>query len=134
MKIYFAASIRGGRDDDDLYRALIVELARFGTVLTEHIAHPNDVERGMTDREIYERDMKWLRQAEVVVAEVTTPSLGVGYELANAEELGKPVLCLFRRASGRSLSAMIAGAEGFDVVEYESLVEAKAAIGSFFGS
>lgn len=131
MKIYFAASIRGGRDDDDLYRALIVELARFGTVLTEHIAHPNDVERGMTDREIYERDMKWLRQAEVVVAEVTTPSLGVGYELASAQQLDKRILCLFRTSSGRSLSAMISGAEELKVVEYENLEEATTAIETF---
>jgi len=131
MKIYFAASIRGGRDDEDLYRALIIELARFGTVLTEHIAHPRDVEWGMTDREIYERDMGWLREADVVVAEVTTPSLGVGYELARAQQLGKRILCLFRPSSGRSLSAMISGAEELDVVEYDNLEEAIAAIETF---
>ena len=133
MKIYFAASIRGGRDDDDLYRALIIELARFGTVLTEHIAHPNDVERGMTDREIYERDMGWLREADVMVAEVTTPSLGVGYELASAQQLGKQILCLFRPSSGRSLSAMISGAEELEVVEYDNLEEATTAIETFLG-
>ena len=133
MKIYFAASIRGGRDDDDLYRALIVELARFGTVLTEHVAHPNDVERGMTDREIYERDMGWLREADVMVAEVTTPSLGVGYELASAQQLGKRILGLFRPSSGRSLSAMISGAEELEVVEYDNLEEATTAIETFLG-
>ena len=133
MKIYFAASIRGGREDDDLYRALIVELARFGTVLTEHIAHPNDVERGMTDREIYERDMGWLREADVMVAEVTTPSLGVGYELASAQQLGKRILCLFRTSSGRSLSAMISGAEELEVVEYDNLEEATTAIETLLG-
>lgn len=131
MKIYFAASIRGGRDDDDLYRALIIELARFGNVLTEHITHPNDVEQGMTDRQIYERDMGWLREAEVVVAEVTTPSLGVGYELASAQQLGKRILCLFRPSSGQSLSAMISGAEARTVVEYETLEEATTAIETF---
>ena len=131
MKIYFAASIRGGRDDDDLYRALIVELARFGTVLTEHIAHPRDVEWGMTDREIYERDMGWLREADIMVAEVTTPSLGVGYELASAQQLDKRILCLFRTSSGRSLSAMISGAEELKVVEYENLEEATTAIETF---
>ncbi|MFW2340789.1 MAG: nucleoside 2-deoxyribosyltransferase [Acidimicrobiia bacterium] len=131
MKIYFAASIRGGRDDDDLYRALIIELARFGNVLTEHITHPNDVEQGMTDRQIYERDMGWLREAEVVVAEVTTPSLGVGYELASAQQLGKRILCLFRPSSGQSLSAMISGAEALTVVEYETLEEATTAIETF---
>jgi len=131
MKIYFAASVRGGRDDEDLYRALIIELTRYGTVLTEHIAHPKDVERGMTDREIYERDMGWLREADVMVAEVTTPSLGVGYELASAQQHGKRILCLFRTSSGRSLSAMISGAEELEVVEYDNLEEATTAIETF---
>ena len=131
MRIYFAASIRGGRDDEQLYDVLIKELARFGTVLTEHIAHPNDVEPGKTDRAIYERDMGWLREADVVVAEVTTPSLGVGYELASAQQLGKRILCLFRTSSGRSLSAMISGAEELEVVEYDNLEEATTAIEKF---
>ena len=131
MKIYFAASIRGGRDDAAIYRQLIGELQRHGTVLTEHIAHPDDVERGMTDEEIYQRDMDWLTEADVVVAEVSTPSLGVGYELARAESLGKRVLCLFRPSSEGSLSAMIAGSTMLTVVEYETVQEASLAVGEF---
>lgn len=38
----------------------------------------------------------------VVVAEVTQPSLGVGYELGRAVDMKKKVLCLFRPSSGRS--------------------------------
>ena len=131
MKIYFAASIRGGRSDEAIYRQLITELQRHGTVLTEHIAHPDDVEQGMTDGEIYERDMDWLREADVVVAEVSTPSLGVGYELASAEILGKRVLCLFRPSSGGSLSAMISGSKLPVVAEYETIQEASLAIRGF---
>ena len=37
MKIYFAGSIRGGRDDQELYSAMIEELQTYGEVLTEHI-------------------------------------------------------------------------------------------------
>lgn len=37
----------------------------------------------------------------VVVAEVTQPSLGVGYELGRAVVLNKQILCLFRPRSGR---------------------------------
>jgi nucleoside 2-deoxyribosyltransferase len=131
MRIYFAASIRGGRDDAAIYRQLIGELHRYGTVLTEHIAHPDDVERGMTDAEIYKRDMDWLAAADVVVAEVSTPSLGVGYELARAESLGKRVLCLFRPSSEGNLSAMIAGSTMLTVAEYETVREASLAVGEF---
>lgn len=37
FKIYFAASIRGGRDDLPLYQSLIKHCASRGKVLTEHI-------------------------------------------------------------------------------------------------
>ena len=118
MNIYFAASIRGGREDAQLYGELIEQLQHRGTVLTEHIAHPTDIELGLADREIYQRDMAWLESADVVVAEVTTPSLGVGYEIAAAERMGTPILCLFRPSSGRSLSAMIRGNPAVRVLEY----------------
>lgn len=133
MIIYFAASILGGRQDEDIYRQLIEELRHHGAVLTEHVADPEDVEQGMTDREIHQRDMAWLETADVVIAEVTTPSLGVGYELANAEMLGLETLCLFRPSSGRRLSAMVAGSTGMQVVPYETIEDAKAAIEVFLG-
>ena len=57
-------------------------------------------EKNLTDTEILERDMQWLSQCHVVVAEVTQPSLGVGFEIARAITLNKPVLCLFRPSSG----------------------------------
>uniref|UniRef100_A0A5F8G314 2'-deoxynucleoside 5'-phosphate N-hydrolase 1 n=1 Tax=Monodelphis domestica TaxID=13616 RepID=A0A5F8G314_MONDO len=74
------------------------------------------------DRLIHERDLAWLQQADVVVAEVTQPSLGVGYELGRAVALNKRILCLFRPQSGRVLSAMIRGAADgtrFQVWDYE---------------
>ena len=37
----------------------------------------------------------------VLVAEVTQPSLGVGYEIGRAVDMKKKVLCLFRPQSGR---------------------------------
>ena len=45
--------------------------------------------------------MQWLSQSHVVVAEVTQPSLGVGFEIARAVTLNKPVLCLFRPSTGQ---------------------------------
>ena len=53
------------------------------------------VQTGVTEEYIYNRDMDWLRTAECVVAEVTQPSLGVGYELGFAESINVPVLCLY---------------------------------------
>lgn len=112
MKIYFAGSIRGGREDREWYQQIVGELQRYGEVLTEHVgdvALGADGDKNLTVAQIYERDMAWLMSADVVVAEVTSPSLGVGYELRAAEGHKLPVLILFNEDSERSLSAMIAG-------------------------
>ncbi|XP_032155363.1 2'-deoxynucleoside 5'-phosphate N-hydrolase 1 [Sapajus apella] len=112
--LYFCGSIRGGREDRALYERIVTRLRRFGTVLTEHVAAAELDQRGEEaagdDRLIHERDLAWLQQADAVVAEVTQPSLGVGYELGRAVALNKRILCLFRPQSGRVLSAMIRGA------------------------
>ena len=41
MKIYFAGSIRAGRDDQELYQRLIQSLQYHRQVLTEHVGDPN---------------------------------------------------------------------------------------------
>ena len=96
-------------------------------MLTEHVGSPeltDSGDDGPSDTEIYERDMGWLDEADVVVAEVTVPSLGVGYEIGRAELLGKPVICLFREETGRRLSAMISGHPTMAVERYETVGEA----------
>ncbi|XP_069104130.1 5-hydroxymethyl-dUMP N-hydrolase-like isoform X2 [Argopecten irradians] len=113
MKIYFAGSIRGGRQDAELYLRIIDKLQSYGTVLTEHVGAKTleDCEKNLSEKEIHDRDMAWLQDCDVLVAEVTQPSLGVGYEIGRAITLNKRILCLFRPDSGKSLSAMIAGAD-----------------------
>ncbi len=137
MTIYFAGSIRGGRDDRARYADIVAILRQHGKVLTEHVADSELSSYGeaqLNDSEIFHRDMAWLEQADVVVAEVTTPSLGVGYELARAEVAGKPVLSLFSEATGRPLSAMVAGNKRLTIVRYRTLAEAKRAISEFLAA
>ena len=128
MNIYFAGSIRGGREDAALYARIIEYLKRFGTVSTEHIGDSTLTEQGdegFTDRQIHDRDMDWLLAADVVVAEVTTVSLGVGYEIGRAIAAGKKVICLCRPQPGKRLSAMIAGCPGVTLINYQELEEAE---------
>jgi nucleoside 2-deoxyribosyltransferase len=138
--IYFAGSIRGGRDDAALYCSIIDTLRTKGhTVWTEHVGAKSIDAMGeteMSESAIYERDMAWLRSAACVVAECTVPSLGVGYELGQAEAMGIPCLVLFRPSKGRSLSAMLRGnKKAFAVHEYGEADDALfAAIDAFIAS
>ncbi len=136
MNIYFAGAIRGGREDWALYLEIIGLLSAHGRVLTEHVGDYllTDEGEGGDDAWIYERDSAWLREADCLVAEVTTPSLGVGYEIGKATEWGKPTLCLFRPRAGRKLSALVAGSPQVSVREYESAAELKKIFAEFFAS
>jgi hypothetical protein len=110
MRIYFAGAISGGRDNLIIYQHIIGRLKALGhTVPTEHVAsiHVLDEERSVTPRTVYERDMAWLQECDAMIAEVSTPSLGVGFEIAHGLERGLPVLCLYREAL--SVSKMITG-------------------------
>ena len=137
MKIYFAGSIRAGRNDQEIYHQLIQGLQGHGLVLTEHVGDPALTELGddgPSDRMIYQRDMAWLAEASLMVAEVTIPSLGVGYEIGRAESRGIPVLCLYREQDGRKLSAMISGNPKVTVTKYGNVEEALVYIDRFIGN
>lgn len=131
--VYFACSIRGGRDDADTYAALVSHIKTRANVLSEIFANGALTAQGSagTSQEIYATDIAWVHRADAVIAEVTNPSLGVGYEIAKAEDWNKPVLALFRNDGTRRLSAMIDGAPGVRVVYYKTVDEALAAINVF---
>ncbi|MCX6037637.1 MAG: nucleoside 2-deoxyribosyltransferase [Chloroflexi bacterium] len=137
MNIYFACSITGGRDFESIYRAITTALLSDGhEVPTAHLADSRvkAFEGQVPAREIYERDTAWIRTCEALVAEVSTPSHGVGYEVAYALSLGKPVLCVYRE--GQPISKMLTGNSKptIAVKSYRDSEEAIAVIRSFLHS
>ena len=136
MKIYFAGSIRGGRDEEKTYLKIIDYLGSFGDVLTEHVGY-KDVEKSEenhSDIYIFERDVKWLESSDVMIADVTVPSLGVGYEIGFAETLNIPILCLYNPKNKKPLSAMITGNKNIIWKEYGSFEDAQMLIKNFLSN
>jgi len=126
MKIYFSGSIRGGRDDVKIYHQIITYLKSFGEVLTEHIGDSSLDSSGENNDNvsIHNKDMEFLMACDLVIAEVTNPSLGVGYEIGRAVEHNKKVICLYREIDNKKISAMILGSEkilSFKYTDLESL-------------
>ena len=120
--IYFSGAISGGRGDVATYRRIIEALERdghrviAGAVAAEHVGAGGE---GLDARDIFERDMRWLDEADVLVAEVSTPSTGVGYEIAVARYVHDiPVICLYRPAFTTRCTAMVAGDSGIQLLEY----------------
>ena len=124
MNIYFSGSIRGGRDDAHIYKEIILYLKKFGRVLTEHIGDESLKSTGEISKDnqaIHDRDLELLLESDVVIAEVTNPSLGVGYEIAKAIEYKKKVFCIYRNIDNKPISAMILGSNDLICLEYSDL-------------
>ena len=110
MNIYFACSITGGRTFESAYQEITRYLLKNGhEVPTAHLAESNvmALEKVIDPREVYDRDVAWIRACDALIAEVSAPSHGVGYEIGFALEQGKPVLCLAQ--ANIAVSKMITG-------------------------
>ncbi len=109
MKIFFAGSIRGGRQLIPTYHYIIGFLkSRNYNVISEHVAAEGleKVEAKMSEQEIYEKDVNWIEESDRVIAEITVPSIGVGYEICHAAMHKKPVLCVYQEGSKASAMAL----------------------------
>lgn len=110
MNIYFACSITGGRELEAVYQQIVAALTADGhEIPTSHLAKTEVVENEhkLTPQYVYERDVNWIKNCDILVAEVSVPSHGVGYEIGLALNIGKPALCIFQE--GRNISKMISG-------------------------
>jgi nucleoside 2-deoxyribosyltransferase len=110
MNIYFACSITGGREFESLYQTITNALTEdCHEVPTAHLAESGvtALEAAIDPREVYTRDVNWIRASDALIAEVSAPSHGVGYEIGYALGLGKPVLAIYDE--GRKVSKMISG-------------------------
>ena len=128
MKIYFACSISGGRTDEVAYQYMVQVLTGMGIdVPTAHIAETGieEVDAREEPRDIYNRDVNWIQESDLLIAEVSTPSHGVGYEIGYALDLDKPVLCLYQKDI--VVSKMITGNSHplLTVMEYQDMAHAE---------
>jgi nucleoside 2-deoxyribosyltransferase len=97
---------------DDFYRVVIDLLEEKGVdIFAPQFFPPASPE------DIYERDVRYVRACDVLIAEVTSPSHGVGMEIMLAIELSKPIILFFDSSSGR-LSKMVSGAPGKVLFSY----------------
>lgn len=127
LTIYFAGSISGGRNDVARYGEIVTALQAdghrvlAGAVAAENVG--NDGER-LESSAIFDRDIGWLSEADLLVAEVSMPSTGVGYEIATARyRFGIPVICLYRPAYTRRCTAMVSGDAQVELIEYDDAAE-----------
>ena len=119
MRIYLAAAMTHAGRDLEAIRTLLDCLEADGhDVPTRHVADPlgRDVEGELADAEVARRDLDWVAGCDALVAEVSTPSHGVGVEVAAALAAGRPVLLTYRQ--GVAVSRLLLGLPGVRAFAY----------------
>jgi nucleoside 2-deoxyribosyltransferase len=134
MNLYFSYSLNGGREDQQVYLRLVEHLESRGhEVPTSRLANADIIENegNLSPEHVYQRDIDWIHECDAMVAEVSTPSHGVGYEIGVALRLGKPVCCIFQ--AERNVSKMILGNPDENLItkSYQNIEEAAGIIDNF---
>src|ERR1700730_1068736 len=116
MTVYLACTVRGDRRGVEAGRAICARLQHHGHhVLTTHLLADdvNEAESALTEQEVYRRDLEWLSSCDVLVAEASGSSYGVGFEvgyvLGRASQTGQRVVLLHDRARRGAISRLITG-------------------------
>jgi hypothetical protein len=134
MIVYCAGAIKG----DTTYQNNYIEMIRFiesmnHTALAE-LSGKFKFSIPLSDNQIYTRDIKWIDGSVAMIAEISGPSLGVGFEIAYAifkKEI--PVLALVS-SDVEEISAMITGcnSELLTVERYQNIDDMKNIISDYF--
>jgi len=113
MKIYFGFTVAGDRSSIEIARRVVELLENMGhEVLTRHLVGDDawQLDRLISPQQVYERDMEWLEQCDVFVAEVSGSSFGLGFEAGYL--LGtstKKAMLLYKRDIETRISLLITG-------------------------
>ena len=97
LKVYFAGSINGGTFERqaETYQAIIQTIKENAELVSLHEAVTGIHNSHLAPWQVHDRDIAWLNEANMLIAEVSAPSTGVGYEIGYARFIRRiPVLCL----------------------------------------
>lgn len=125
MKIYFSGSIYGGRQKLQTYKILVEELQKYGEVLDPEVADSQVIEKenDVTDERIFKKLEQKLNQADIIFAELTVPSLGVGYELGYADSHNKKIIGIYDKTAVQKITTMVRGNKRIKVIPYTDIYE-----------
>ena len=125
MKIYVSGSMYGGQQKIDTYKKLVDKLEEYGEVLTKQIADPKAIEneKYQKDEDIYNDLENKLEKADILIAEVSVPSIGVGYEIGYASKLNKKIIAIYDKNYLDKVTTMIRGNKSIKIIPYKDINE-----------
>ncbi|MFA5025733.1 MAG: nucleoside 2-deoxyribosyltransferase [Candidatus Shapirobacteria bacterium] len=108
MKAYFSASVHGRSTYGEQYKRIVDTLKKLGyDVFAEHVMETDaegiDRQSNQEIRDVYKNLITRIKKSDLVVAEVSTPSVSVGHEITEAINLNKPVILLHSDGGNRAM-------------------------------
>ncbi len=100
MKIHFMSTVVDGDKDD--FKKIVTVIESLGhELISKHILerNPSDIRKeSPAEAELYSRKVHtWIKKSDIVVFETTKQDVSLGFEVATALNLGKPVVILYRK-------------------------------------
>lgn len=133
MKIYCAGPIKGDKTFQNNYLELIKYVEALGHTALAELCGKFNASIPLSDKQIYTRDLKWIDESKLLIAEISGPSLGVGFEIAYAVFVKKiPVLAVYHEQVTK-VSAMITGCNtpNLQVKKYKNIEDLQKIIRHF---
>lgn len=113
LKVYFTASTSYDGEFHTQYKKILELLMKYKTEILSGEQIINDEllikDKNLSKKQIFNREKELIEKADLVVAEVSKPSHGVGGEIVYALTKDKPVLALMFENQDDRISPMIAG-------------------------
>jgi hypothetical protein len=111
MIIYCAGPIKGDTTHQIYFKNIIKYVEQLGHSVLSGMSEKFSSTIPLTEKQIYKRDLKWIDGSRVMIAEISSPSLGVGFEIAyGIFERKLPVLAVHYSETDK-ISAMILGCD-----------------------
>ncbi|MBX7052618.1 MAG: methyltransferase domain-containing protein [Flavobacteriales bacterium] len=125
-KTFIAAPIQAKRHNQSFFEELISSLATITSV-----ANPNQILNvpstqeisQLRSQDIFSANLKLIASSDIFLAEISMPSLGVGFEISKARDLSKPIICIYDTSYAPEISIMIKGIvyENIHFIEYNDI-------------
>ena len=127
MIIYCAGPIKGDKQFQPFYIEIVKHVSSLGHTALSEMNEKFKSKIPLSDNQIFKRNIKWMEGSNFIVAEASSASTGVGFEIAfGLYNLKKPVLALCKKGE-KSFSAMVAGCDSelLTIMHYSNQDEIK---------
>jgi 2'-deoxynucleoside 5'-phosphate N-hydrolase len=134
MKIFFTYKSKGSIDTPEKLKKIEEYLEKKSILLSKDIRNSNVKYSGesMENYDIFNKNINLIKESDIVIADVSIPSLGVGYLINYSKNLNKKIICLYEVQVKQELSLIINGDKDLKIIKYNNLDDLFSELGSLF--